>query len=479
MAFLFCRIFIYDILQRTNDLPQDNHIDLDLERAILAACIYSEDAYNSIAGDIEPIDFALKAHQSIFSAIEGCVKSGEPLALSFIKKHKKIDEAVFSEILSTTSIVDVPKYAAELREKSVKRRLLAFAQTIPTRIGENKEVSQISDEISKEIFAIANRTRQADIKDSKAIIDEVLEEFRRQKETENKGIVGLDTGFDELNQKIKGFKEGDLIIIAARPGMGKTSMALTFIEKTLREGKGVVFFSLEMPAIQIMQRLLSAKTLIPLQRIVTADLNDDEFERVGAACEDYAQKHLYVYDSGYATITDIRLIMRRLCEQDASISMCVVDYIGLMTSSGTFTDRHLQVSEISRGFKLLARELNMPIIALSQLNRSLESRTNKRPMLSDLRESGAIEQDADTILFVYRDEIYLEQEEKEREARAKLENKEYKRKFIAHPKQEKAELIIGKNRNGPTGTVNLLFLKDSVSFEEAPREHFEATNFEG
>ena len=456
----------------------NEHYDLDLERTILSSCIYSEDAYGSISGDIEPKDFVLKAHQDIFSAIEACVRAGEPVGLSFIKKHKSIDEGVLSEIMQTNAIVDVPKYATELREKAIKRRLLDFAHTMPARINADKPIDEISNELGKEIFNITNRTNKSDIKDSDEVIAELLEEFKKQKESENKGIVGLDTGFAELNYKIKGFKNGDLIIIAARPGMGKTSMGLNFIEKTLREGKGVVFFSLEMPAVQIMQRLLSAKTSIPLQRLLIADLNDDEWSRVGDACEDYRAKKLYIYDSGYASITDIRLILRRQKELDADISLCVVDYIGLMMSNSNFSDRHLQVSEISRGLKLLARELDIPIIALSQLNRSLEARANKRPMLSDLRESGAIEQDADTILFVYRDEIYREQEEKERENKAKSEGKDYKRTFFANPKQEKAELIIGKNRNGPTGTVDLMFLKDSSAFVEAPKEAFEATNFE-
>lgn len=456
----------------------NEHFDLDLERAILSSCIYSEDAYGSVAGDIEPKDFVLKAHQDIFSAIEACVKANEPVGISFIKKHKKVDEGVLGEVMATTAIVDVPKYATELREKAIKRKLLDFAHTMPARINAEKPIGDISNELNKEIFNITNRTNKSDIKDTQEVIGELLEEFKKQKESDSKGIIGLDTGFDELNHKIKGFKNGDLIIIAARPGMGKTSMGLHFIEKTLREGKGVVFFSLEMPATQIMQRLLTAKTSIPLQRLMIADLNDDEWNRVADACKDYESKKLYIYDSGYASITDIRLILRRQKELDNDISLCVVDYIGLMMSSSNFSDRHLQVSEISRGLKLLARELDMPIIALSQLNRSLEARANKRPMLSDLRESGAIEQDADTILFVYRDEIYREQEEKEKENKAKAENKEYKRNFFPDPNQEKAELIIGKNRNGPTGAVDLLFLKKNSSFVEAPKAGFEATKFE-
>ncbi|TKX30256.1 replicative DNA helicase [Campylobacter sp. MIT 12-5580] len=456
----------------------DENVDLDLERAILSSCLYSEDSYASIAGDIEPSDFSFKPHQDIFKAFVACVSANDPISSSFVKKHGKIDENVFNEVLSTTAIVDVVKYAHELREKSIKRQLLNFAHTIPSKINSNKAVSQITDELNKEIFNLTNRVNSADIKDMQVVLSELLEEFKKQKQSEHREILGLDTGFSDLNKMIKGFKDGDLIIVAARPGMGKTTICLNFIEKALREDQGVVFFSLEMPATQIMQRLLSAKTSIPLQRLLIADLNDDEWSRVSDACDEYSKKNFYIYDSGYASITDIRAVLRRLKSSDESIKLCVVDYIGLMMSNSDFKDRHLQVSEISRGLKLLARELDMPIIALSQLNRSLESRANKRPMLSDLRESGAIEQDADTILFVYRDEVYREQEEKERENKAKAEGKEYVRKFIPHPFEEKAELIVGKNRNGPTGTVELVFYKEKSSFAQVPKEEFVATSFE-
>ncbi|ECL3092156.1 replicative DNA helicase, partial [Campylobacter jejuni] len=409
---------------------QQEHFDLDLERAILSSCIMSEDAYSSIAGDIEPKDFSLKAHQDVFKAIIACVNAGEPISISFLKKHKKIDEQILTEIIATPSIIDLPAYVNELREKSIKRQLLSFAHLLPTRINDNRAVSEISDEIGKEIFNITNRVNTNDIKDIEIVLSELLEEFKKQKSLENKSVIGLDTGFEDLNTMTKGFKGGELIIIAARPGMGKTTLCLNFIEKVLRQDKGVVMFSLEMPAAQIMQRMLSAKTSIPLQKILTADLNDNEWERIGDACNYYSKKKLFIYDSGYATITDVRAILRRLKAQEESIGLCVIDYIGLMMSNSNFNDRHLQVSEISRGLKLLARELDMPIIALSQLNRSLEQRANKRPMMSDLRESGAIEQDADTILFVYRDEVYREQDEKERENKAKAEGKPYQRNFI-------------------------------------------------
>ncbi|MEB2823521.1 replicative DNA helicase [Campylobacter upsaliensis] len=454
----------------------EEHYDLDLERMILSSCLLGGgEVYANIAGDIEIKDFSLKAHQDIFKAIVSCVNAGEPIGLSFLKKYGKLDEQILNEIIATPSMINISAYAKELREKSIKRQLLSFAHLLPSRISANRAVSEISDELSKDIFTIISRVNSADIKNVNEVLGELLEEFKRQKSLENKHIIGLESGFSELDDKTKGFKGGELIIVAARPGMGKTTLCLNFIDNVLRQNKGVVMFSLEMPGIQIMQRLLASKTSIPLQKIITADLNDDEWDRVSDACNYYAKTQFFLYDSGYASITDIRAILRRLKAQEDDISLCVVDYIGLMMSHSNFSDRHLQVSEISRGLKLLARELDMPIIALSQLNRSLENRSNKRPMLSDLRESGAIEQDADTILFVYRDEVYREQEEKERENKAKAEEKEYHPKFIPNPRQENAEIIIGKNRNGPVGTAEVEFQKENSRFVDKPSGMIETT----
>ncbi|EAJ5286900.1 replicative DNA helicase [Campylobacter upsaliensis] len=457
-------------------MNNEEHYDLDLERMILSSCLLGGgEVYANIAGDIEIKDFSLKAHQDIFKAIISCVNAGEPIGLSFLKKYGKLDEQILNEIIATPSMINISAYAKELREKSIKRQLLSFAHLLPSRISANRAVSEISDELSKDIFTIISRVNSADIKGVNEVLGELLEEFKRQKSLENKHIIGLESGFSELDDKTKGFKGGELIIVAARPGMGKTTLCLNFIDNVLRQNKGVVMFSLEMPGIQIMQRLLASKTSIPLQKIITADLNDDEWDRVSDACNYYAKTQFFLYDSGYASITDIRAILRRLKAQEDDISLCVVDYIGLMMSHSNFSDRHLQVSEISRGLKLLARELDMPIIALSQLNRSLENRSNKRPMLSDLRESGAIEQDADTILFVYRDEVYREQEEKERENKAKAEGKEYHPHFVPNPRQENAEIIIGKNRNGPVGTAEVEFQKENSRFVDKPSGMIETT----
>ncbi len=241
-----------------------------------------------------------------------------------------------------------------------------------------------------------------------------------------------------------------------------TALVLNMALKAIERNEGVAFFSLEMPAEQLMLRLLSAKTSIPLQALRVGDLRDEQWSQLSAATDELSQKKLFVDDGGYATIHHVRSKLRKLKSQHPEISVAIIDYLQLMSGEGR-EGRQQEVSEISRGLKQLARELQIPIVALSQLNRGVESRDNKRPMLSDLRESGAIEQDADIILFVYRDDVYREAQEKEKEMKAKAEGKEYTSEFRKKA-EEDAEIIIGKQRNGPTGTVDLVFQKNFTRF---------------
>ncbi|ABK82025.1 replicative DNA helicase [Campylobacter fetus subsp. fetus 82-40] len=443
-----------------------NLYDLDMERSILSAILFSEDNLGEIYDLINPSDFYLKGHADVYGAMIECLNHDEPVDMAFVKKRlaNNFDDTVFTEIITTNSILDIKKYATELKEKSIKRSLINVAHKIPNKVNEDKASRDMVDDISGEIYSLVDNSNNGIIKESKEIITDVIKELEKQKNLIDRDIVGIDTGFKVLNEKTKGFKDGDLVIIAARPGMGKTTFVLNLVQKVLNQDLGVVFFSLEMPATQLMLRLLSAKTSIPLQNLMIADMDNDEISRLSDACDEMSRKKLFVYDSGNVTIHQVRTQMRKLKASHPEIKLCVIDYIGLMTNSSAYTDRHLQIAEISRGLKLLARELNLPVIALSQLNRSLEARANKRPMLSDLRESGAIEQDADTILFVYRNDVYMEQEEKEREQKAKLDGKEYVRKFVPNKIEENAEIIIGKNRNGPTGTVDVIFQKEFTRF---------------
>ena len=467
--------------ERLNEIEFSNLYDLDMERAILSSILQNNDTLGEIFDTIKAKDFYLKGHSQIYEAMVECLNSDDPVAVPFLKNKlgDKYDEALMIDIIGTNSLIDIRRYASELKEKSIKRSLVKIAHDIPSKVNEDKASRDMVDELSQEFYSLIEGEGTGTIKEGKDIILKVVEHIKTQIELGEQDIVGLDTGFKKLNEMIKGFKNGDLIIVAARPGMGKTTLCLNFMSQVLKSGTGVVFFSLEMPAEQIMMRILSSKTSIPLQDIMTGKIDDEAMARLSDACGEFSEYKLFVHDSGYVNIHQVRTQMRKLKAMHPEISLCVIDYIGLMMSTNNFADRHIQIAEISRGLKLLARELDMPIIALSQLNRSLESRANKRPMLSDLRESGAIEQDADIILFVYRDEFYLEQEEKEKEKRASAEGKEYKSTHVFNKLQEKAEIIVGKNRNGETGSVDVLFQKQHSRFEDITSAPVSDVTFEG
>ncbi|BCX79521.1 replicative DNA helicase [Campylobacter sp. 19-13652] len=449
------------------EIDYANLYDMDMERAILSSILVNNDLYGEISDMLGEKDFYHRGHSEIYRAMGMCVASEEPIATNFIKNKlgERFDTTLMADILSTNPIVDIQKYADDLHEKSIKRELIKVASKVPSKVSEDARARDMIDGISQEIYALVEGAQAGSIRDSADIIKSLNEYLAHQASLENSDMIGVSSGFRGLDNMTKGFKPGDLIVLAARPAMGKTTLCLNFVSHALRRGEGVVFFSLEMPAEQIMARILSSLTSIPLQTILTAKMDDEEISRLSDACSDMAERKFYVYDSGYVNIHQIRSQMRKLKMLHPEINLCVIDYIGLMTSTSSFSDRHLQIAEISRGLKLLARELDMPIIALSQLNRSLESRANKRPMLSDLRESGAIEQDADLILFVYRDEVYREQEEREKEKRAKAEGKDYTPQVSLNKLEEEAEIIIGKNRNGPIGTVEVIFQKEFTRFE--------------
>ncbi len=278
--------------------------------------------------------------------------------------------------------------------------------------------------------------------------------------------TGIKVEFDKIDDYYGFVLDGNhLFLLEDMTVTHNTALVLNMALKAIERNEGVAFFSLEMPAEQLMLRLLSAKTSIPLQALRVGDLRDEQWSQLAAATDDLGSKKLFVDDGGYATIHHVRSKLRKLKAQHPEITVAIIDYLQLMSGEGK-EGRQQEVSEISRGLKQLARELQIPIVALSQLNRGVESRDNKRPMLSDLRESGAIEQDADIILFVYRDDVYREAQEKEKEMKAKAEGKPYESAF-RKKSEEDAEIIIGKQRNGPTGTVNLVFQKNFTRFVDA------------
>ncbi|WP_024953648.1 replicative DNA helicase [Sulfurospirillum arcachonense] len=448
----------------------DNLHNINIERSVLSSILFNPATYEEVASNIKPRDFYLPAHKYIFEAMEECEREDLPIDEEFVKKklkqEERFDEEVMLEILSTNPLPSIKAYVEEIREKSIKRDLVKLTGDIrEVAVEKDLPSSEVVDLVQQKLYQITSDSSSKEFRESSEMTNATIQHILEMKKRGNAGVVGLDTGFAEINRLTTGFGAGDLIIVAARPAMGKTAFTLNLAQKAIDDNKGVAIFSLEMPAEQLMLRMLSAKTSIPLQKLKVGDMSDDEWSRLNSAADTMSQKKLFVDDNGNVNIHNVRAKLRKLKTQHPEISLCVIDYLQLMTGAGN-KDRHQEVSDISRGLKLLARELEMPIIALSQLNRGVESRHDKRPMMSDIRESGSIEQDADMIMFVYRDDIYRMREEKDKEQKARVEGKEYKSNFFDKP-EESAEIIIGKNRNGPIGVANLLFQKACTKFIDA------------
>ncbi len=449
---------------------QENLYNLAFERSILSSIIFEPSQFDELGSQLKKDDFYLPAHQDIFHAMTLLLQKDQPIDEEFIKKElirmKKFDESVMLEILSANPISNTKAYVDEIKDKSLKRHLLTLTTEIKrVTVEEEMPSAEVIDIVERKLYEITQNSQTSDFKDSPKMTFDTMEYIKEMKARGNSVLVGVDTGFHELNKMTTGFGKGDLVIVAARPAMGKTSFILNTVNNLIVQGKGVAFFSLEMPAEQLMLRLLSIQTSIPLQKLRVGDMNDEQWSSLNGAIDRMNSAKLYVDDTGSININQLRSKLRKLKNQHPEIEIAVIDYLQIMQGIGS-QERHLQVSDISRGLKMLARELNMPIVALSQLNRGLESRNDKRPMLSDIRESGSIEQDADIILFVYRDDVYLYKEEKEREKAAKSEGKEFTPTYIERD-EEDAEIIIGKQRNGPTGHVKLIFHKKLTRFVDA------------
>ncbi len=452
----------------------ENMYNLNMERAVLSAIIFDPAIFEEVAARLKPEDFYYPFHAHMFQAMEKLVFEEKPIDEEFLKqkleKSGKFDELAMVDVLSANPITDTSAYIEEIKALASKRSLVTLATEIKKlTIEDDMDSLEVMDRVEQKLYEITQESVNEEFKSAEEITVSTLEEIERLKALGNSKLIGVDTGYRNLNDKTSGFSKGDLIIIAARPAMGKTALVLNMALKAMERDEGVAFFSLEMPAEQLMLRMLSIKTSIPLQSLRVGNMTDDEFSRLVAATDDMSKRKLFVDDLGHATIHHVRSKLRKLKARHPEIAIAIIDYLQLMSGEGARGEgRQQEISEISRGLKQLARELQMPIIALSQLNRSLESRENKRPMLSDLRESGAIEQDADIILFVYRDDVYREAKEKEREMKAKAEGREYISEY-KKSNQEKTELIIGKQRNGPTGTVYLVFQKEFTRFVDAEK----------
>ncbi len=450
----------------------DSIYSINIERAVLSSVLFNPEEIEDILGIISAKDFYLPAHQKIFKVMEDLHHNDLPIDEEFIRKRvnsKEVDDSILIEILSANPITNTLAYVKEIKDGSIKRELATLATTIKkVAIEDEIPAAQAVDTIQNELYKITTDSASSELKDMQTVSSETLDYIKKMKEMGNKHLIGETTGFHNLDKRTTGFNAGDLIIIAARPAMGKTALVLNTALKNVEDGKGVIIFSLEMPAEQLMLRMLAAKTSIPLQNLRKGDLDDSQWSILNKAFQNLSSKKLFVDDGGSININQLRARVRKLAQNaENNISLIIIDYLQLMQGTGG-KDRHLEVSEISRGLKMLARELKIPVIALSQLNRGLENRPDKRPMLSDLRESGSIEQDADIIMFVYRDDVYKERDEARKEKEAKDKGEDYKSTFVNRPIEE-AEIIIGKQRNGPIGTVKLDFHKNLTKFVD--QEH--------
>src|SRR6185295_14820534 len=358
---------------------------------------------------------------------------------------------------NTPSALNIRRYAELVRERSVQRRLIQVA----TEIAESalspsgREVGQMLDEAESRIMEVGERGQRGTqgFESIQPVLARVFERIDHLYHQENKSeVTGLQTGFADLDEKTAGLQPGELIIVAGRPSMGKTAFALNMAEQVaVRNGIPVAIFSMEMGATQLAMRLLGSIARVDQHNMRTGRLNDEEWGRLSTAMGKLHDAPIYIDETGALNALELRSRARRIHRQSGKLGLVVVDYLQLMSSASQNQNenRATEISEISRSLKALAKELSVPVVALSQLNRALETRTEKRPMMSDLRESGAIEQDADVILFIYRDEVY------------------YPDKPDA---KGKAEVIIGKQRNGPIGTVHLTFLGENTRFESQARE---------
>ncbi|MFO7839069.1 MAG: replicative DNA helicase [Desulfosalsimonadaceae bacterium] len=435
-----------------NKIPPQN---LDAEESLISAILLDNNTLLDILDILSPLDFYKTAHQTIFEAITELFNRGEPIDLVTLADHIKsknqlesIGGAVYLARLVDTAPVpsNAKNYAVIIRDKAALRRLITAASRITTNCFENSaNVEDVIDYAEKTIFEISeNKSKQSIFPISKIIESNIdtLEARRGDKSL----LSGVPTGYKKLDTLTSGLQNSDLAIIAARPGMGKTAFALNLARNAAVAGEfPVAFFSLEMSKEQLSMRLLCAEARLDSARLRDGFFSDDEWMKLIHAADTLSNAPIYIDDSPELSPLEVKTKARRL-RREKGIGMILIDYLQLMKPGSSKERRELEISEMSRSLKGLAKELDIPIVALSQLNRRLEERQDKRPQLSDLRESGALEQDADLVMFIYRDEIYNKEE--------------------TNPNKGIAEIHLAKQRNGPVGTAYLAFLDAYTRFED-------------
>ncbi len=437
---------------------------IEAEQSVLGGLLLENSAWERVADLIGEPDFYRADHRVIWKQITRLIEDNKPADVITVAESleslRQLDEVGGLPYLSalasnTPSAANIRRYAEIVRERAVLRRLAEvggeIADAAYTPAG--RTAGQILDEAEAKVFEIkeAGARSSQGFQPLKPLLIQVVNRIDELYNRDNPSdVTGVATGFSDLDGRTSGLQPGDLVIVAGRPSMGKTALSLNIAEHVALEGKlPVAVFSMEMGASQLVMRLLGSIGHLDQHKLRTGRINDDEWPKLTHAIGVLDEAPLFIDESAALSAMEVRARARRLARQcrDGQLGLIVVDYLQLMAGSGQGENRATEISEISRSLKSLAKELHVPVVALSQLNRSLEQRPNKRPVMSDLRESGAIEQDADLILFIYRDEVYNPDSQD----------------------KGKAEIIIGKQRNGPIGTVPLAFLGEYTRFENLAR----------
>jgi len=431
---------------------------IEAEQSVLGGLLLDNAAWDRIADFVSDDDFYRYDHRIIFQHIAKLISAAKPAdvitvyeALTSSGKAEEVGGLAYLNALAqnTPSAANIRRYAEIVRERGVLRRLITVADEVAAAAlnPQGKEVKQILDEAESKIFAIAEegaRGAQGWLA-IQPLLTQVVERIDELYNRDNQNdITGVPTGFIDLDRMTSGLQPGDLIIVAGRPSMGKTAFSLNIGENVaIDSGLPVAVFSMEMGGAQLAMRMLGSVGRLDQSRLRVGKLNDEDWPRLTHAIQKMNEAQLYIDETPGLSPVELRARARRLARQCGKLGLIIVDYLQLMSGNSTGENRATEISEISRSLKGLAKELGCPLIALSQLNRSLEQRPNKRPVMSDLRESGAIEQDADVILFIYRDQVYNPDS----------------------PDKGTAEIIIGKQRNGPIGAVRLTFLGEYTKFD--------------
>ncbi len=442
---------------------------LEAEQSVLGGLMLDNAAWDQVADRIIEEDFYRADHRLIFRAIRDLAERGQPLDVvtlaGALERNAQLDDAGGMAYLATLardtpSAANIRAYADIVRERSVLRQLIRVGTEIAASAyaPEGRDSKTLLDEAERKVFAIAEQGRKEGqgFQPIKDLLTKAVDRIDMLFEREDP-ITGVPTGWSDFDEITAGLQAGDLIIIAGRPSMGKTSFAMNIVENAaIKLREPVAVFSMEMPGEHLALRMMSSLGRIDQHRIRTGKLEDEDWPRLTSAVSLLAEAQLFIDDSAALSPSEVRARCRRLAREYGQLGLIMIDYLQLMQVPGFAENRTAEISEISRSLKALAKELHVPVIALSQLNRSLEQRPSKRPVMSDLRESGAIEQDADLICFIYRDEVY---------------NKDSAEKGVA-------EIIIGKQRNGPIGSVRLAFLGKYTRFENLAPEMYSSDSYE-